>query len=468
LGLDQGQRRIIALVGVGVLVHYLGWTVLWLAMIPVVGAALRLRKRDGALLDVAVAMVLAGGARALYLSFPMSGLLFVAGLITALPFLYVREFAEKPLALAIGRSARDAAAYVTLGIALVCLAQATLQGLFWRVSESTVYRIELDLIAFQRHVATTVGLGLGPLAIVLAILIVISVTWPHLPVMAQFSRLQRLGGRVLIVLTTLTSFTFFSANDVSSGRTLWLARIERTVAREATHAQGRLAAAALLERRIATFSPADARATRALLAAVQARGGTERLYRLVAEDLVRSMPSLYDHLASETPAVDVVGAIQDHAREHPQGDAGQLSIDDVRAALAETSRIRAGADAAGKAVAALLQTAIGDAIPSRVVGNFVNALLEAAGARIEKAVRIRVETFAEARDVLARELPAVKGGWEWPLLAESVDAEAIVAARVRDLDERDRADTKAREESERRAREHEGHEEAKPRFEAVP
>jgi uncharacterized membrane protein YgcG len=195
---------------------------------------------------------------------------------------------------------RDSAVGIAVGLGIVTLAQAVFNAA--DTSSATVRRWEEIVTVLQHKLAAT--LSPSVVLTILVALLVISFNWPQYHLVNRFSSAKKWGSRVLVVLTTVTAFTFFSALAVSRSEPHWVAKREPE-AREAvqTIEEGRreLLSLAWLEAKSQVFPPPLKKELADFFVTARETNDPEAAHGLGAEWFARQAPIIPAPAASEPP-----------------------------------------------------------------------------------------------------------------------------------------------------------------------
>lgn len=185
--------------------------------------------------------------------------LFVAWMLNTFAAKLQRPFDDRkrilrPLLELTLRNLAKAAAYVAIGIAIVCLAQISL--LFMEQISTDALR-ETELFLSDTRLFLHDVLGLQNLLIALGVLVAVTMLFPRSQLMAHTLKARSLVGRAYLVLLGVTSFTFFSTVGIRAQEQAWQkqARYEaRQALTEAEQLRREIAGIAWTEEYVKTLS----------------------------------------------------------------------------------------------------------------------------------------------------------------------------------------------------------------------
>lgn len=146
---------------------------------------------------------------------------------------------------------RDALACISVGIAVVLITQIGLRTVFYFVSDDRVKFVEDTLYNFRIWLKG--WLEYSVLLKTLIVLLILVIILPQARLIARYSKIRNWAERLFLVLVTVTSFTFFSAEGISAYRVEWT-KARKGQAREAfekrKNAQLKLMAMAYIDQEI--------------------------------------------------------------------------------------------------------------------------------------------------------------------------------------------------------------------------
>jgi hypothetical protein len=170
------------------------------------------------------------------------------------------EVSETPVAVKyfLLKNIYDASVWVAVGLAVVTIAQILLTFAAEFVSSDTVLDVESSLSSTNETLGDV--FGLKPLLYSILLLLLFSMIWPQIPILRNYLTIREWGGRLLLILITVTSFTFFSSNAINGLEKEWVASFhERLVYQNSRirELQKVLVSTAWVEQKIKTLSPED-------------------------------------------------------------------------------------------------------------------------------------------------------------------------------------------------------------------
>jgi hypothetical protein len=188
------------------------------------------------------------------------------------------------------KALRDTAGAVSAGIALVCLAQLLLRTLFSYAEPPEVHGWE-DWVASKR--AGLAGLlQIKWMLLTLASLILVSLIWPSASPVTRYRSLRTWASRVLLALTVVSSFTFFTSNAIDAAKRDWVAQRRDQYKKNAAKVRsGRqtLANAAYCNKQLQTLSTKSRKDTADFLEAARRNSDSQRIIGDFARDVAEKM-----------------------------------------------------------------------------------------------------------------------------------------------------------------------------------
>jgi hypothetical protein len=315
----------------------------------------------------------------------------------------------------IGNAFKDALLWVAVGLGIVCLAQAVLRitGSF---SPETVKSAEEELEAMQ-HGLTSL-LSLRVVFPVLLCLLALAVAWPQFQPVKRFVRIKKLGARLLIVLTTITSFTFFSSLAVSYLDPDWIAA-RRSEAAESvaqiTESRRELLAIAWVNSRIRSLPPPDRKRFSEFLSAAAAQPNGGAAIEQAAARLAQAAPKLPESTVKDDTSVDRVETWITSNGPLP-------SLGDIIATEEENTRLKQVVGEAETALEETFKSVVSALLPDvdSLVKPFLKALTSTlAHQSVEGTLRkikdfqSAVELVKEKRGVGRKRKHSLVGLWHW-------------------------------------------------------
>jgi hypothetical protein len=253
----------------------------------------------------------------------------------------------------------NSAICIAVGIGIVAVAQVVF-SITGKVSIATVRHWE-ESVAFVQHEFARV---LSPLFIlpVLAVLLLITIAWPRSRMVSEFANLKKWGGRALLVLTTITAFTFFSSLVVSRFEPVWVAE-RKTEAREAVTAlaeeRREIVSLAWLEETFKTFPRAKKKELSVFLTRVAETNDPDAIAES-SRKFVETAPILKREATSPPPeSWDEIGAWVEDKGPPP-------ALPAVADFLAQAEKLKVALPQARIAAEEALKTALGSLIPASV------------------------------------------------------------------------------------------------------
>lgn len=118
------------------------------------------------------------------------------------------------------KTLRDTTISVIAGLLIICSAQLLLKTFLYLTDEESVKSVELSVIRQQKFLSAHTKLNWLIISIIL--LLLLQTIFPYIKV-AHFKRVRLWTSRVLIVLTVITSFSFFTQQNTASLERDWIA-----------------------------------------------------------------------------------------------------------------------------------------------------------------------------------------------------------------------------------------------------
>jgi hypothetical protein len=345
------------------------------------------------------------------------------------------------------KGAHDNAVAILIGLALVCTAQVVLS--FMATSgenEARVRLLEATLIAARQFLKNTVKLSLPALGLVLLPLILITWLWPCLRLVKRLDNVQRWAGRSLLVLTIITSFTFFSAVALSGYEPEWIASRNRDALRYLEGVLGvrhELVAAAIVQQQIQELNPVQRNDFALFFRDAARRRGRDGIFivnRLgvhLAEQAIRLPVLALGPESTGSPIDSTIQKMKDWA-DTQRGDPPP-SLETIRTVGTEAERLETILSEAKVSTAKLLKASLNlpdsfDPFVKPFLDSFFSAFSKALADKIFPTVR----DFERARQWVSRQLKSSHDS-SWTLVENPTKDRAaaihIYANRLADIRE---------------------------------
>jgi len=315
---------------------------------------------------------------------------------------------------------RDTALSIAAGIGIVAIAQIVLEttGYF---SVGTVRHWE-ESIARTRH-ELSLALSSGVVMPMIALLLALAVTWPQLGLVQRFATLKKWGGRVLIALTTITSFTFFSYTVASVAESRWVA-VRRPAAQAAVerirNRSQEIVSLVWVSESVRALPPPKRSALLGFLETTARKSDTGGVISEGAEWIVRTAPTISTQKTGQR--TDVF----DRVSEWLQSRLSAPSLQDVTDVLATAQVLEQAASEARSAAEEAVKAAIGQLVPSKL-DPLVQSFVKALGAALVKTSFQKLDTHdvtnvAAAEKFVTKKIPSLDGSlppqtmvelWPW-------------------------------------------------------
>ena len=206
---------------------------------------------------------------------------------------------------------RDASLCVASGLLVIAVVQMFLIVGGSYMSDSAVAGWETRLSDIRAIVASV--MGIRPLLVTVIVLLALTAALPHLRLVSRFVGYRKPASRLLIVLTTMTSFTFFAAANLDYHERGWVAS-RRTELVQRVHrldeARRQLVVHTMLPDLVSRLTPNDLAYLRSFFTAVRTEPLRVELLELKAEQITSPAPSIKKANSEQT------GAAADPEFEH--------------------------------------------------------------------------------------------------------------------------------------------------------
>jgi hypothetical protein len=263
------------------------------------------------------------------------------------------------------------------------------------------------------------GIGIGWKILILAALVLVGVAWPRARLVSRFTRGESWGKFVLVVLTVLTSFTFFGAEYVHACEPTWVLRLHdseahRQLAADESKARRELIAIAELDRE-ARVNPAALRNTLAKVAPPPPSGSVDvvALAQKVAQAAPREPPP-----DAPFPAA---GINSPTGGGSTSGESFAAAVAEDREARARVDRLSAAVEQMREAFVDVLTQAVTTAVLERVhvAGDMTKLFVETLVEQVAEACNehVGVDDADSARDWVKTH--AARWAWSPPSRAEA-------------------------------------------------
>lgn len=341
---------------------------------------------------------------------------------------------------------RDAVLCVAAGLGLVVLAQVLLQSIDYVVPE-TVRAWEEGVAEAHRWLAFALSLDFSVLIRTLLILLLLTVLWPRLRPVGRLTQVRKWGGRLLIVLTTVTSFTFFSSVAVATYERDWVAkrRGEFHQAVDAIEkARRELVAVAWIERSVRGLPPETRADLRDLIRRAREQPESAPFLRETAERLARQAPRI--SIAKDSQRIGAsapdreLGATEDAVERartwltSREGTASLPTLRDLRICRAEAERLEVVRAEAETALTEIVKAGLGELVPREwdpLVRTFAKSVMGAVTkTTLGEVFPRRITDLATAASWLMAALGPSASAWRWEVRVPSPPAETASAERA--------------------------------------
>lgn len=335
------------------------------------------------------------------------------------------------------KTLRDTASSVGAGMAVVCVLQLLLRTSFFFVDPLTVRALE-DWIVSKR--AALAGLlQFKWLLLTLTIMVVVSFIWPSTKPVSRYLHVRSWVSRLLIVLSVISSFTFFTSNAIAASERKWIAERKDEYKQSAAtvrSARERLAKAAYIQKRLETLPAKSRRDLRTFFKGVYQSPERERIIRDLAGDIARKMPPDKGPIedtsrhGNSSRGVGRDDSLIEISLEKIEGWGGNdltsgwsstPTFEDGWRVTKEARRYDKADEEAEAAVEAVVKTIIGDQLASIVdldalVKPFAKALIGGiVKTSFPKGILSRIHSFKDADNIIPLNLTPEERGGVWDL-----------------------------------------------------
>ena len=369
-----------------------------------------------------------------------------------------RKSLATTLAFNLVKGIRDVAAGIAVGLTLVCVGQVLLQTLFAMTSDDTVFRLEDGIV--------TARFGLGwvlnfyHLLTVALVFLLASILWPMAETLAQYKSWRTWTSRGLIVLTTLSAFTFFTSTAIAAVERTWVAGRRAVLQEDAERIrQGRqaLIKSAYVKRVLDLLSDTTKSEIREFFSAASKASDGSSIVHELANRLGRRMPSFAsestpgparaessrqptktqtdgnegkvptgttvdrstESIEARRATNDAVENVETWTKKESRQQTDAVSFEDAHRVVAEASRVDASVQTAQMVLEDAVRTIISSQLPTTMdplVSQFVRSLLNSSVQTFaEGTVASAVSTYADAMTWVSTHLesPAAIERWSW-------------------------------------------------------
>lgn len=246
----------------------------------------------------------------LKITYPVSLWLGIAALGTWMIFIIYRKLKTRlegkkiefraQLLMNVVQAIREVSLCVSVGIGIVFLAQFMLVSASYFVNLKTVSVWEDRLSVFSRFL--TKYFGLRYLLITLAVLLVFSIIRPRLSLVTRYLKARQWGTRGVMIISTLTSFTFFSSASIQGFEAKWVASLKekaQSPLASVVRVEKELVATSLLEDRIRGLPPRTRVDLAKLFHAADENAKTKEIIDVVARRVAQNAPKLTKNAHSQ-------------------------------------------------------------------------------------------------------------------------------------------------------------------------
>lgn len=336
---------------------------------------------------------------------------------------------------------KETALCVSIGVGIVFICQLILSSASRFVNPQTVGTWEDRLSAINRTLTTYFGFRY--LLITLAVLLMVSIVLPHLALVRRYLKLRQWSARCLLVMSTLTSFTFFAAADIHGCDAKWVAAL-KSKAQNALYSVNRIekqiVAASWVENEIKILPKRIRTDLREIFRAANGQENTPKIIDMAAERVAKKAPQFQHQFKpqeSKTKNSQTTHAFQStfgKIRAWLRGEADTSGVtlnelrsfpkqvNDVEARLMETKA------AAIESVSSLLEEALQIKLPTisrQFVAKLVNVLTETSlrailPKNVTDLATARLWLQLNVRPSKPSKTYAAQQEWIWEVRSESI------------------------------------------------
>lgn len=197
---------------------------------------------------------------------------------------------------------------VSLGVAIVAVCNLCLRlfkaDIGFYVDPDTVFRIENSLVLLETYLEKNLQPKLAVLVCVLSALLIATVVVPKLRLIQRWDSLQTIVHRVVLVLCTITAFTFFTTKVISSDKSKWASEMSETVNFQLSNIgaeRKRIMAAAVVEAMFDNLPQGKKDQLKTLFQEAAGRPHAKDIVALESVDLIHSDQSVKGIVNALTP-----------------------------------------------------------------------------------------------------------------------------------------------------------------------
>lgn len=238
-----------------------------------------------------------------YLAWPVSLWLIVSGAIAIITHRYkdammsespTKKGGLKRLTInALIKNIYTSSLVMTIGFTLIILTQLAFAIFSDSIDEKTVLLMETTLSSINQTLSQIFGLTWFLLS--MAIIFVISICFPSLPILKNYIRVRSWARNLLLTLFILTSFTFFSSIKISGIEKNWIVSLKEKVETQERHIaehQKELVSTLWLSQQIKDLPKIDKAYFKEVIYLSSKRENSTELVKKIAERTAKSAPTV--------------------------------------------------------------------------------------------------------------------------------------------------------------------------------
>jgi hypothetical protein len=332
------------------------------------------------------------------------------------------------------KALRDAASSVGVGMAIVCVAQLLLQTIFFFVEPEAIRTVEEWIVSKRAGLAGL--LQFKWLLLTLAIVVFAALIWPSTKPVSRYLYVRNWALRLLIVLSVVSSFTFFTSDAIAAGERRWVAERKDEYEKAAANvrsARVTLAKAAYVQKRLETLPKKSRSDLRTFFeGASRSPIGREIIQKLAtniaekvppgkgpSEDTFRSGNSPQNAGSADSPIEISLERIERwDANDHGSTRSSTPTFEDGARVTEEAKKCNKAVEEAMAAVEEVVKAIVGDHLAPIVelIKPFAEALI---GGTVEtflpKEILSGIHSFKDATNIISLNLTPQERSSAWDL-----------------------------------------------------
>jgi hypothetical protein len=338
---------------------------------------------------------------------------------------------------------RDTTACVIAGLLIICAAQVLLKTVLWLSDEQSVRSLELFVVRQQKFLAD--HMKFAWLIISIIVLLLLQAIFPYIKI-AHFKKVRTWASRLLIVLTIVTSFSFFTQPTTASLEQDWVAQRKSELSeslRRVRKARQALVTNAYLEAQVEAIPSEQRPQLHAYFVAAANNGYDEKSIPWLIERVNKYPPDFNnatnydpdlpsdgggggapDGGTNQTPdddavVEDAINRVDKWVSAPESAPVSTPSIEDAEIVEAEANRVESLSYLSTTFVEQAVKNVIDAHLPANLdpfVKSVVKTLQDAAVKSVLKAIPARVRSVQKAQAWVKKNLFAhnFQADWNWP------------------------------------------------------